>query len=108
MSNTLRMNLEDVETAYDIMEQLQEMFGHNYGQARFETNKKYANARMTLTMHVRDHFMKMTNYFQEAELHGATIDEENRVGLILNSLAPTFLTFTTNYFLNKMNYGMTQ
>ncbi|XP_062100598.1 uncharacterized protein LOC133806523 [Humulus lupulus] len=77
MSNTLRMKLEDVETAYDIMEQLQEKFGHKSGQARFEANKKYANAKMAPMMHVCDHFIKMTSYFQEAELHGATIDEEN-------------------------------
>ncbi|XP_062094240.1 uncharacterized protein LOC133800300 [Humulus lupulus] len=90
------------------MEQLQEMFGHKSGQAHFEAIKKYGNARMALTTHVRDHFIKMTNYFQEAELHEATIDEETQVRLILNSLAPTFLTFTINYFLNKLNCEMTQ
>ncbi|XP_062080827.1 uncharacterized protein LOC133785624 [Humulus lupulus] len=108
MSNTLRTKLEDVETAFDIIEQLQEMFGHKSWQAHFEVTKKYANARMAPMMHVRDHFIKMTDYFQEVELHGYTIDEETLVGLILNNLAPTFLTFTTNYFLNKLNYGMTQ
>ncbi|XP_062100732.1 uncharacterized protein LOC133806652 [Humulus lupulus] len=71
MSNTLRTKLEDVETAYEIMEQLQEMFGHKSGQARFEAMKKYASVRMAPGMYVRDHFIKMTNYFQEAELHGA-------------------------------------
>ncbi|XP_062114404.1 uncharacterized protein LOC133825488 [Humulus lupulus] len=76
MSDTLRTKLEDVETAYEIMDQLQEMFRHKSRQARFEATKKYANARMAPGMHVRDHFIKMTNYFQEAELHGATIDEE--------------------------------
>ncbi|XP_062085895.1 uncharacterized protein LOC133792002 [Humulus lupulus] len=90
------------------MEQLQEMFRHNFGQACFEEMKKYANVRMVPRMHVLDHFIKMTNYFQEAELHGATIDEETQVGLILNSLAPSFLPFITNYLLNKLKYGMTQ
>ncbi|XP_062103277.1 uncharacterized protein LOC133814315 [Humulus lupulus] len=90
------------------MEQLQEMFGHKSRQARFEATKKYANARMTPGMHVRDHFIKMTNYFQEAELHGATIDEETQVGLILNRLAPSFLPFTTKYLLRILKYGMTQ
>ncbi|XP_062100540.1 histone H1-II-like [Humulus lupulus] len=50
----------------------------------------------------------MMKYFQEAKLHGATLDEKTQVGIILNSLAPSFLTFTTNYFLNKLEYGMTQ
>ncbi|XP_062119170.1 uncharacterized protein LOC133832908 [Humulus lupulus] len=69
MSDTLRIKLENVKTAYDIMEQLQAMFGHKSGQARFEETKKYANARMAPGMHVRDHFIKMKNCFQEAELH---------------------------------------
>ena len=38
----------------------------------------------------------------------AIIDEETQVGLILNSLSPAFLTFTTNYAMNKLNYGLTQ
>ena len=63
---------------------------------------------MAPSQHVRDHLIKMTNYFQEAELHGAIIDEETQVGLILNSLSPAFLPFTTNYVLNKLNYGLTQ
>ena len=74
MSDTLRTKLEDVETAYEIMEQLHKMFGHKSGKARFEAMKKYDNARMTPRMHVRDHFIKMMNYFQETKLHGATID----------------------------------
>ncbi|XP_062086037.1 uncharacterized protein LOC133792132 [Humulus lupulus] len=81
MSDMLRRKLEDIKTAYEIMEQLQEMFRHKSGQACFEAMKKYANARMAPGMHVRDHFIKMANYFQEAELHRATIDEELKWGL---------------------------
>ncbi|XP_062109659.1 uncharacterized protein LOC133821268 [Humulus lupulus] len=108
MSNTLRTKLEDIETTYEFMERLHEMFVHKSGQARFEATKKYANDRMAPRIHVRDRFIKMTNYFQEAELHGVTINEESQVGLILNSIAPSFLPFTTNYLLNKLKYRMTQ
>ncbi|XP_062112605.1 uncharacterized protein LOC133823771 [Humulus lupulus] len=100
--------MENVKTAYEIMEQLKEMFGHKSMQASFEATKKYVNCRMAPSQHVRDHFIKMANYFQEVELHGATIYEKTQVGIILNSLAPSFLTFTTNYFLNKLDYGITQ
>ncbi|XP_062079982.1 uncharacterized protein LOC133784717 [Humulus lupulus] len=108
ISEMLRKKMEEVENAYDIMEQLQEMFGHKSVQASFEATKKYVNCRMAPGQHVRDHFIKMTNYFQEVELHGATIDEKTQLGITLNSLAPSFLTFTTNYFLNKLDNGMTQ
>ena len=108
MVDTLKTKMENVETAYEIMDQLQDMFGAKSAQTRFEATKKYANARMAPSQHVRDHLIKMTNYIQEAELHGVTIDEETQVGLILNSLSPAFLPFTTNYVLNKLNYGLTQ
>ncbi|XP_062089703.1 uncharacterized protein LOC133796244 [Humulus lupulus] len=101
MSDTLRTKLEDVKIAYEIMEQLQEMFGHKSRQARFEAKKKYANVRMAPGMHVHDHFIKKMNYFQKAKLHGATIDEETQVALILNSLVSIFLQFTTNYLLKN-------
>ncbi|XP_062115922.1 uncharacterized protein LOC133830038 [Humulus lupulus] len=102
MSDMLRTKLEDVKTAYKMMEQLQEMFEHKFGQDRFEATKKYANARMAPGMHVRDHFITMMNYFQEPELHGDTINDQTQVGLILNSLSPSFLQFFTNYLLNKL------
>ncbi|XP_062108444.1 uncharacterized protein LOC133819259 [Humulus lupulus] len=79
MSEMLRTKMEDIETAYDIMEQLQEMFGHKSARASFEATKKYVNCRMAPGQHVRDHFIKMTNYFQEAELHGATVDEKTQM-----------------------------
>ncbi|XP_062089607.1 uncharacterized protein LOC133796141 [Humulus lupulus] len=63
---------------------------------------------MAPRMHVRVHFIKVTNYFQEAELYRATTGEETQEGLILNILAPSFLPFTTNYLLNKLKYEMTQ
>ncbi|XP_062074998.1 uncharacterized protein LOC133779008 [Humulus lupulus] len=94
MSKTLRTKIEDVKIAYYIMEKLQEMFGHKSTQASFEATKKYVNCRMAPSHHVYNHFIKMKNYFQEAELHGAIVDEKTQVRIILNSLAPSFLTFT--------------
>ncbi|XP_062086083.1 uncharacterized protein LOC133792183 [Humulus lupulus] len=108
MSDTLRKKLENVNTNFDIMDQLQDMFGHKSNHTRFESTKRYENANMAPGMHVRDHFIKMMNYFQEVELYGATIDEKTQLGLILNSLSPSFLTFITNYFLNNLEYDMTQ
>ncbi|XP_062109703.1 uncharacterized protein LOC133821403 [Humulus lupulus] len=108
MSKMLRTKMENVETTYDIMEKLQEMFGHKSSQASFEATKKYVNCRMAPGQHGHDHFIKMMKYFQEVELHGATADEKTQVGIILNNLARSFLMFTTNYFFNKLDYGMTQ
>ena len=52
--------------------------------------------------------MKMTNYFTDAELHGALMDEVTQVGIILNSLSSDFIQFTSNYIMNKLTYGLPQ
>ncbi|KAG6476507.1 hypothetical protein ZIOFF_066596 [Zingiber officinale] len=108
MSDALRSKMEPKECAFEIMESLQEMFGQQSEQARHEATRKYTNARMILGTHVRDHVMQMTNYFSEAKMHGAVIDEGTQVSIILNSLSSDFIPFTSNYIMNKLNYGMTQ
>ena len=50
----------------------------------------------------------MINYFSNAEFHGAQIDEVTHVGIILNSLSHDFIQFTSNYIMNKLNYGLSQ
>ena len=57
---------------------------------------------------VRDHVMMMTNYFTDAEFHGAQIDEVTQVGIILNSLSHDFIQFTSNYIMNKLNDRLSQ
>ena len=50
------------------------MFGQKNEQAMIEITGKYSTARMKSGTSIRDHVMMMTNYFTEAELHGAVID----------------------------------
>lgn len=57
---------------------------------------------------VRDHVLNMINYMNEAEIHGATIDECTKVSIILESLTLAFLHFKRNYVMKKFEYNMTQ
>ena len=50
----------------------------------------------------------MINLILEAEIHGATVDEKTQVNVILESLTPAFIPFTTNYIMNKLEYNLTQ
>ena len=50
----------------------------------------------------------MINLIHEAEIHGATIDEKTQVNVILESITPAFIPFTTNYIMNKLEYNLTQ
>ena len=66
------------------------------------------NAKMSKGTPVRDHVLNMANYINEAELHGAIIDERTQVSIILDSLTPDFFQFTRNYVMNKLDYNVTQ
>ena len=91
VTDTLRAKLESMETAADILDAVQGMFGKKNEQARIEITGKYSTTKMKVGTPVRDHIMMMTNYFTEAELHGAQIDEVTQVGIILNSFSPEFI-----------------
>ena len=84
------------------------MFGQKNEQACIEITGKYITARMKTGAPVRDHVMMMTNYFTEAELHGAEIDQVTQVGIILNSLSPDFIQLNSNYIMIKLNYSISQ
>ena len=91
MSDVLRAKFENQESTVEILDSLQEIFRQKNEQTCIEITGKYTTARMKTGMPVRDHVMMMTNYFTEAELHGADIDQVTQVGIILNSLSPDFI-----------------
>ena len=100
--------MERMVTAVEILEALHEIFGKQSEQARIELTRKYTFAKMKARTSVRDHVIMMRNYFTDAEFHGAQIDEVTLVGIILNSLSHDFIQFTSNYIMNKLNYGLSQ
>ncbi|KAM6548392.1 hypothetical protein CsatB_020068 [Cannabis sativa] len=102
MLDTLKTRFANTLTAVEIMNQLTELFGMASIQARFEATKNFINARMKPHQSVHHHLLQMTSYFQEAENHGAVIDQTTQVSLILNSLTLAFLPFTSNYVMNKL------
>ena len=108
MFDVLRIKYEKMETAYEIMEFLQAMFGQPSNQLHHDTFKAAMNAKMKPRTSVREHVLKMINWLNEAEIHGTMIDERTQVSMILESLSPTFLQFKSNHVINKLSYNMTQ
>ena len=100
MSDVLRAKFENQDSAVEILDSLQEMFEQKNEQACIEITGKYTTTRMKSGNLVMDHVMMMTNYFTEAELHGAEIDRVTQVRIILNSLSPDFIQFNSNYIMN--------
>ena len=108
MNDVLRTKHENMETAYEIWESLSSMFGRQSDQSHHEATKAYLTTKMKKGSSVREHVLNMINLIHEAEIHGATVDEMTQVSIILESLTPAFLPFTTNYIMNKLEYSLTQ
>ena len=53
-----------METAIEIMDSLQNMFGKQSEQSRHEATRKYMNAKMSKGTPVRDHVLNMANYIK--------------------------------------------
>ncbi|KAL5570115.1 hypothetical protein UlMin_026690 [Ulmus minor] len=57
---------------------------------------------------VRQHVLKIISHIHEAEINRAQIDKATQVGMILETLSPSFLQFKSKYFMNKLTYNLTQ
>ena len=75
MNDVLRKKHEAMETAYEIWESFQAMFGKQSDQCRHEATHSYMNAKMKKGVSVREHVLNMINLMHEAKIHGATINE---------------------------------
>ncbi|KAL5564581.1 hypothetical protein UlMin_027745 [Ulmus minor] len=65
------------------------------------------NSFMKVGTPVRDHLLRIMAHFNEAEIHRSSIDQQTQVGMILETLPDSFISFKTNYVLNKMDLNLT-
>ncbi|XP_042409866.1 uncharacterized protein LOC121999226, partial [Zingiber officinale] len=106
MSNVLQHQHQDLPTAYDIMNNLKELFGHQNRAARQEAMRKLMTTTMTEGTPVRDHILKMMAYLNEIQVLGGEIDGETQVDIILQTLPRSFEHFRLNYNMNKRMYSL--
>ncbi|XP_075475347.1 uncharacterized protein LOC142506082 [Primulina tabacum] len=90
MNEVLSAKHEAFETAKEIMESLQQMFGRPSEQERYEAVKEVMNCKMKNGSSVREHVLKMINHFNDADINGANIDEKTQFGMILETLSSAF------------------
>ena len=92
MTDVLRAKHEKMETAYEIMESIQAMFGQQSDQSLHDAIKRTMNVKIKRGIPVRDHILNVINYFGEA-VHGAMSNDRTQVSMILESLSLDFLQF---------------
>ncbi|EXC11736.1 hypothetical protein L484_020791 [Morus notabilis] len=108
MSDVLRKKHEEMETAYEIMESLEAMFGAPSEKARLDAVRAFMNDKMKKCSSVKAHVLNMIDHLHDAELNGARIDEATQVGNILESLSPYFHEFVNNFVMNKKKSNLTK
>ncbi|XP_057975459.1 uncharacterized protein LOC131162871 [Malania oleifera] len=86
MSNVLQHQHQSMPSAYDIMQNLKEMFGDQNRVARQTVMKELMNTTMVEGTLVRDHVLKMIGLLNELQILGAKIDGETEADVVLQSL----------------------
>ncbi|XP_057972698.1 uncharacterized protein LOC131160835 [Malania oleifera] len=98
--------IEAMHSAYDITQNLKEMFGDQNCATRQTTIKELMSATMAEGTLVRDYVLKMIGLLNELEILGAEIDGESQVDIILQSLPDSFKQFFLNCNMNKLSYSL--
>ena len=109
MSNILQHQHQSMETAYDMILNLREMFGEQNRAARLVAFNELMNITHVEGTPIRDHVLKMMALLNELEMLGAEIDGETQVDFVLNSLkSESFKQFRVNYSMNKMHLSLSE
>ena len=69
-----------MQTTAEIMASVQAMFGETSTRAQFEAVKAIMNSCMKVGTLVRDYLLRIMAHFNEAEIHGSSIDQQTQVG----------------------------
>ncbi|XP_074556263.1 uncharacterized protein LOC141812121 [Curcuma longa] len=108
MSNVLQHQHQAMPTAYDMMLNLKELFGHQNRAARQEAMRNLMTTTMKEGTPVREHILKMMAHLNEIEVLGGEIDGETQVDIILQTLPKSFEQFRLNYNMNKRLYSLAE
>ncbi|XP_022877032.1 uncharacterized protein LOC111395279 [Olea europaea var. sylvestris] len=90
MLNILQQKHQNIETAFNIIESLQEMFGHQNRQTRKASIRAIMNTHMKLGTFVSDPMLIMIGHFNAAEVLGTDIDSEMPIDMVLGTLPEMF------------------
>ncbi|KAH6782252.1 hypothetical protein C2S51_007545 [Perilla frutescens var. frutescens] len=108
MSNVLQHQHEPMKTAYDIMYNLRQLFGHQNRSARHLAMQKLMDARISESTPVRDHVLIMMWYLAEIETLGGELDGDSQIDIVLHSLSPRFEQFRLNFNMIKKDVGLNE
>ncbi|KAJ0923663.1 putative RNA-directed DNA polymerase [Helianthus annuus] len=95
----LQKNLENLG-AYEMSEQLKNMFQQQARHERFEVMRSLITCRMQEGTSVSAHVLKMKSFVDQLERLNAPLSNELATDVILNSLPNSYHQFVMNYNMN--------
>ncbi|XP_017621194.1 uncharacterized protein LOC108465370 [Gossypium arboreum] len=103
----LQKQYEDM-IAYDMIQQLKELYKGKTRQERYETFKALFQCKMVEGSPVGTHVLKMIGYIESLEKLGFPLGVELATDVILQLLPDSFSQFVLNFSLNKINKTLPQ
>ncbi|XP_037492384.1 uncharacterized protein LOC119369778 [Jatropha curcas] len=84
--NVLQHQHQTMDTAFDMLENLKEMFGDQTSAARQNALREILTSKMEEGTPVRTHVLKMMSLLNNMEVLGAEVDNATQIEMILNTL----------------------
>ncbi|KAK8979704.1 hypothetical protein V6N11_027739 [Hibiscus sabdariffa] len=94
--------------AYEIIQNLKEIYEGQARQERYETSKALFQCKMSEGSSVGAHVIKMMGYIQTLEKLGFALNDELATDVILQSLPDSFNQFVMNFNMNEINKTLPQ
>ncbi|KAK8600677.1 hypothetical protein V6N12_050530 [Hibiscus sabdariffa] len=107
MNSELQKQHENM-VAYEMIQNLKEIYEGQARQERYETFKALFQCKMTEGTPVGAHVIKMMGYIQTLEKLGFSLKDELATDLILQSLQDSFKPFVLNFNMNEINKTLPQ
>ncbi|KAK8589956.1 hypothetical protein V6N12_024343 [Hibiscus sabdariffa] len=107
MTPELQKQHEDM-VAYEIIQNLKEIYEEQARQERYETSKALFQCKMSEGSPVGAHVIKMMGYIQALEKLGFPLNIELAIDVVLQSLPDSFNQFVLNFNMNEINKTLPQ
>ncbi|KAK9006689.1 hypothetical protein V6N11_019023 [Hibiscus sabdariffa] len=107
MTPELQKQHEDM-VAYDMIQNLKEIYEGQARQDRYETSKAFFQCKMSEGSPVGAHVIKKMGYIQTLEKLGFALNDELAIDVVLQSLPDSFNQFVLNFNMNEINKTLPQ
>ncbi|KAL4341669.1 hypothetical protein GQ457_08G035460 [Hibiscus cannabinus] len=107
MDGILDKQHEDM-VAYEMTQNLKEIYEGQAGQERYETSKPLFQCKMSEGSPVGAHAIKMMGYIQTLEKMDFARNDELAIDVVMQSLSDSFNQFVLNFNMNEINKTLPQ